>query len=886
MRKHGGNTCGNTWKMICIVSVYGMVSLFLLATSALAAEPPARKTSARPATLQALAQRLATDANTRRTLLYHRLLARTDGAQGRLNANPDLQLMGIDTRGFPVVYTICNLNAARTVSTDDVWTGGGHGFSLDGSNTAGELGVWDAGAVLTSHQEFGGRCTVGDGTVTTHWHSTHVGGTLVATGIDPAAQGMSFQAQLVSRNWTDDSSEMAAAAAAGMLVSCHSYGSASGWEFDGSEYWWYGDTIIDENEDPKFGYYSGESQAWDQIAVDAPEYLICKAAGNDRNDSGPTPGEGYWVWNPFAGDWVWSTTERDPDGGADGYDTVPTHSGAKNVLTVGAVGDIPAGYSDPADVVMSSFSGWGPTDDGRIKPDLVANGIGLWSCLDDAIDSYGGLSGTSMATPSVAGSVNLLYQHHAATHSSNYPRSATMKAILIQTADQAGASAGPDYSFGWGLLNTLQAAQLIADDGANPVYIREEALTSGETDVFTVLVDGASPLAVTLVWTDQPGSPPVWSLNPTDRMLINDLDLRVVRQDDGQEFFPYVLNPAAPADPATTGDNVLDNVEKVHLAVPEPGAYDLVVTHKGTLVSPPQQYSLVHTVDRVGPPTTTNLNASATSEGVFLHWNPSGAADFDHYNLYRTTSPGIDLTGVTPLAQPTDNNYQDISGVAGTDYYYRVAAEDVHTNEGGYSNEETVEFPTPTFLAGYQAVPADGGIRLTWQLAVAEQELRFYVLRAGAAEAADPVFHELTEVAIVRDGLDFTCHDTGCEPGGSYRYRVEVADSHLRWPLFATEAITLPASRFALFQNAPNPFNPSTTIRYELSRPGTVHLAIYSLDGRLVSDLVAGHRQGAGTHQVVWDGRDRSGHPVTSGVYVYRLQAEGFSASRRLLLLK
>lgn len=56
---------------------------------------------------------------------------------------------------------------------------------------------------------------------------------------------------------------------------------------------------------------------------------------------------------------------------------------AKNTLTVGAVNDITAGYATTADVVMSSFSSWGPVDDGRIKPDIVANGVSLTSAGDD-----------------------------------------------------------------------------------------------------------------------------------------------------------------------------------------------------------------------------------------------------------------------------------------------------------------------------------------------------------------------------------------------------------------------------------------------------------------------------------------------------------------------
>jgi hypothetical protein len=81
------------------------------------------------------------------------------------------------------------------------------------------------------------------------------------------------------------------------------------------------------------------------------------------------------------GSWQWTSQARGADGGASGYDCISQQGCAKNILTVGAVNDIVGGYSSPGDVVMSSFSSWGPTDDGRIKPDICANGVGLYSSL-------------------------------------------------------------------------------------------------------------------------------------------------------------------------------------------------------------------------------------------------------------------------------------------------------------------------------------------------------------------------------------------------------------------------------------------------------------------------------------------------------------------------
>ena len=91
--------------------------------------------------------------------------------------------------------------------------------------------------------------------------------------------------------------------------------------------------------------------------------------------------------------------------------------------------------------------------------------------------------------------------------------------------------------------------------------------------------------------------------------------------------------------------------------------------------------------------------------------------------------------------------------------------------------------------------------------------------------------------------------------------------------------------RFQLFQNSPNPFNPTTTIRYSLPKAGNVQLNIYNILGQQVRSAVGGKRS-AGDHTFIWDGRNDSGQQAPSGVYVYRLVADGFVESRKLVLMR
>lgn len=566
--------------------------------SALISSPVFPQRSADRDALLQLSNQFAERLEQRRTPLYYQLLGSTDPAQLALNRDPRIQLMYIDEMGMPVYFTVTNLTAARTISTSRVWPFGGAGYSLTGAGTASnQFAVWDAGGVLETHQELVGRVTNGDSHSGSHSHSTFVGGTLIAAGIQNSATGMSYEANLTSYNWTNDNGEMSSAAANGLLISNHSYGRIVGWNYgydDPNEWYWFGNTSVSTTEDYGFGFYGSDAQAWDQIAYNAPDYLIVKSAGNDRNDTGPGPGGGHYYWNGFT--WAWSTATRDPDGGTDGYDCIGWKGTAKNILTVGAVQDIPLGYSEPGDVVQASFSAWGPTDDGRVKPDIVGNGVGLYSCSNASNTSYTSASGTSASAPNVAGSINLLIRQFESEYGST-PRSATMKAIVINTADEAGPYEGPDYQNGWGLMNTESAADLIA---ATPPRIVEDNLVSGsDTHAFTLSQPGN--LHVTICWTDPAGTPPPASLDPTTPMLVNDLDLRLEHVATGAIYYPWRLDGANPADPATTGDNSVDNVEVIDVACAPAGDYIATVSHKGSLGGG-QDYSFVWSTDVVTDP--------------------------------------------------------------------------------------------------------------------------------------------------------------------------------------------------------------------------------------------------------------------------------------------
>ena len=519
-------------------------------------------------------------------------------------------LVGVDNFGYPqYLVTNSNVIAAATTRANQLWPGGSSGLNLSGSsnNMKNKIGIWDGGAVLSTHVELIGRVTQKDNPTDVDDHATHVSGTMIASGVNPAAKGMAFGAQgLLAYSFFigNDITQMTNEAAAGLLLSNHSYGFLAGWtrnESQNNRWEFRGDAT--ENEDYKFGTYGDYSQFLDSIAYNAPFYLVVRSAGNNRNDNGPAVGSPYFRFNA-SGQMIDAGTRPAGISSNDSYDIIPFSATAKNILTVGAVSGIPAGYSKKEDVILNNFSSWGPTDDGRIKPDIVADGINVLSSISTSNSSYGSLSGTSMSTPNTSGSLLLLQEYYSKLKgSTSFLRSATLKGLAIHTADEAGPSNGPDYQFGWGLLNVLKAANVItaavpSNNSASSVHqLYENTLTQGQTFTLNVIASGKGQLQATICWTDVKGTVITTNkLNNRTKQLVNDLDIRITKGTGSslRTYLPWTLNINNPSAAAVPGDNTTDNVERIDIDSTLPGqSYTITITHKGTLARGSQAYSLL-----------------------------------------------------------------------------------------------------------------------------------------------------------------------------------------------------------------------------------------------------------------------------------------------------
>lgn len=649
-----------------------------------------------------------------------------------------------DFRGDqPVYHRDENVNAA--ISTAANLVRGTAPYNVDGTGWV--IGLWEAGGITrVSHQEFYlSRAVVLDGTTTLSDHATHVAGTLIGAGYNPALKGMAPGGTVWVYSSSNDYSEMLALGAAASAdpgkinLSNHSYGNNRGWETDTGRYVWYGS--FTDNADPtddvdaNFGQYDTETATVDALAFLMPYYLPCISAGNHRGDSAPPNGVSWF--EGFGGTRRIYNSAQHPAGDSSyksGYDTMEGNKLGKNVLAVGAVSDaVSGGVRSLAAASITSFSSEGPADDGRIKPDVVANGSSLTSCSSASDTASTVMSGTSMASPNACGSALLLQQYYYNRFPGQMMRADLMKGLIIHTADDIG-NVGPDYRYGWGLMNTKAAADVIKDTanqagGASMITgsVTDNGVMATASATYTFRWDGTRPLRATLCWTDPAGTAQTTHDSRT-RALVNDLNLSVQRL-GGLTYRPYVMpyvgtwtngNLSAVA---TTGVNSVDNVEQVYLGAPVAGDYTITVNYAGSLQNGVQPFALIVTGQIAAPdiavqePLGTDLidgtsslslgsvaiGASSAPKTVWVA--NAGTANLNLTTIANTTgNPGdfiIDTTGTATLLAPGASTSFKVSFVP--------TASGARTTRLQASSNDTDENPFDITLNG-SGVAADGDL--------------------------------------------------------------------------------------------------------------------------------------------------------------------------------
>ncbi|MCB2198400.1 S8 family serine peptidase [bacterium] len=414
-------------------------------------------------------------------------------------------------------------------------------YNLDGSGVT--ACVYDGGLVDISHLDFGGRATQGEGGGISD-HPTHVAGTLGGNG-DPTVRGMAPNVSIISYAYEacdpfclynspqdiwDNYTEAVLLGGARLVTNSIGANVVS----NGYSCSWLGD-------------YELTSALVDSAVRGGlgEEVVVLFSAGNERISGSPC---------------------------GTGFGTVSIPASAKNIITVGA-------FSDNGSI--ASFSSFGPTDDGRIKPEIAGNGVNVYSTVPGG--GYDTMSGTSMSCPATAGVVALLMQAWDRHPDLPRPTPAQVKALLVTGADDAGVS-GPDYQYGFGRVDANDTVDIVGKYGFASGEVEDE----GQWTMTFEVAPGVTDLKVSLAWSD----PPAAQLAPVT--LVNDLDLTLTSP-ISSTFYPFVLDGDNPGNPATNGRNSIDVVEQIFVSDPAAGTWTIVVDGYDIPFGP-QEFSLAATV--------------------------------------------------------------------------------------------------------------------------------------------------------------------------------------------------------------------------------------------------------------------------------------------------
>jgi hypothetical protein len=538
----------------------------------------------------------------------------------------------------------------KPLNYEDVAMHGASGFNVTtGKDLEGQgvtIGMGDQGNI-TTHVDFTGRIILRTSDQPGS-HSTHVAGTAVGAGIvDVVNHGMAPKATMIDQYFTDIISNAPTYVTDyDMVASNNSYTTAA----TGCA----GEGVYDFYSN----YADGQINSYDKL-------IHVFAAGND----------GGYTCGAF------------PLGFAtikSGWQT------AKNVLTVGNINSV--------DYTIFPYDSHGPVADGRIKPEIVTSGMNILSTFP--FNTYQYDQGTSMSAPVVTGSLALVYQRYKQLHAGSDPKSALMKAVLCNTAEDMG-NPGPDYSFGFGMLNVRRAVEAIDSN-----WYATNSITNGGNAASTIYISkNARRLKVMLYWAD------VAANVGAAVAIVNDLDLTVTTP-SAVVHHPFILNsaPAHVNDNAVEGVDHTNNIEQVTIENPVAGTYNVNV--KGFAVPfGPQPYALTYEI----------IDSSVTVEYPFggetlvpgdienLRWSGYGS-DSNTYTIQYSPDNGSSWINIATNVPAASRTYPwTVPAVATNKALIKVSR-----NGSSLSGQSSFDFTILGRPVLVDTVMCQGYVKLNW----------------------------------------------------------------------------------------------------------------------------------------------------------------------------
>jgi hypothetical protein len=367
-----------------------------------------------------------------------------------------------------------------------------------------------------------------------NYHGTHTSGTIAGGGIvNPLYTGMAPRAHLVVNDFSN------------IIVNSPVYVADYNMPLTSNSYYNGLAGCAGEGEYNVLSYYV------DSQLLAYPRLMHVFAAGND----------GSQTCSPFP--LAFATIKT-------GFQT------GKNMITVGNMNNM--------DYTISYASSRGPTSDGRIKPEIVAGGVGITSTIPfNLYDTY---NGTSMACPTVTGILALITERYKQLHGGSYPDGALLKALVTNNAVDLG-NPGPDFTFGFGMISGRTTVEALEQN-----HYFQGTVNDGGNQQFTIpaVSSGNVQLKILLYWPDAPAMP--LAVNA----LVNDLDLTVA-EPGGLTHLPMLLDPTAGnvTNNAVEGADHRNNIEQVLINNPPAGNYTLNIKG-GAVPAGPQSFYVAYEI--------------------------------------------------------------------------------------------------------------------------------------------------------------------------------------------------------------------------------------------------------------------------------------------------